>query len=55
MKKGERLISARKAANIDIISDMIRLQIRLRALLARLETPPKRTAFQGAGAVRHGH
>jgi hypothetical protein len=43
MKKSENLMSQCKRANIDIIiCDMIRLQIHLRAVLARLEAPPKR-------------
>jgi hypothetical protein len=55
MKNGERLMSQRKAANIDIICDMIRLQIRLRALLARLEAPPKQTVWPGASVIRNGN
>jgi hypothetical protein len=55
MKNGERLMSQRKAANIDIICDMIRLQIRLRALLARLEAPPNRTVRHSAGGTGEGN
>jgi hypothetical protein len=53
--RNERLMNQRKPANIDIICDMIRLQIRLRALLARLEAPPKRTVRHGASGARDGN
>jgi hypothetical protein len=44
-KKKEQIVSERKQANALMICDMIRQQILLRAILARLEAPLMRTAL----------
>lgn len=54
MEKGECITSQRRGANTVIICDMIRLQIRLTAVLARLQASPgqksgKRLLVPGAG------
>jgi hypothetical protein len=51
MEKSERVMSQQKGANTAIISDMIRLQIRLREVLARLEASPKRKVLSGARSL----
>jgi hypothetical protein len=51
-KKKEELMSQRKQANALMICDMIRQQILLRAVLARLEASPMRTAWHGLSDTR---
>ncbi len=52
MGKGERAKNQRKQANTAIICDIIRLQIRLRAVLAKLDASPKRKLWQGLSGSR---
>lgn len=52
MEKGEDIMSQRKRANTIIICDIIRLQIRLRAILAKLEASPKPKLWQGLSGAR---
>jgi hypothetical protein len=40
-REKERIVGQRKSANTRIICDMIRLQIRLRAVQTRLQASPK--------------
>jgi hypothetical protein len=54
VEKGERIMSPRRRANATIICDMITLQIRLRAVLARLEVSRKPKACQVAAGARAG-
>ncbi len=47
-------VMSQRGANTLIVCDMIRLQIRLRAVLARLDASPKRKVSQGLRVDRNG-
>jgi hypothetical protein len=51
--KNEQLVSQHKRTNAVIICDMIRQQIRLRVVLARLEALPRQKVFPALTGVQN--